>query len=438
MGNDVMKVTAIVVTFNKKDYLLQVMEALKKQTFPLDNILVVDNASTDGTDEALSHESQVTYLRLKKNTGGAGGFYSGMKYAYEHLEPDFFWLMDDDCVPESEALAKLIRTAKQYPGTPFLNSLALWKDGTPCRMNIPPTVWEWTQHFVDRHDLAIPIQACSFVSCLVSRRAVELLGFPVGEFFIWYDDFEYTKRLSAMGHGLFVPDSRVTHLMQENMAVDWGQIKDSNAWKYLYSIRNEISWIFYQKASLQSFLRALWRLIEVQYFMKGLSKKLRLKAWVSGMKGFFFNYKKYIEKPSLKHHILEFGHFRFDADRYEGESWTALWGRPGMIHTHPPQPGILPLKLLCQYPPLGTFKAKLQLKDPKSLPVRFQVNCLDKKGEKLDEISQVLYPGSEGEISLRLPEDTASLELFSEMANEKDPCYCASAYWIDTRIEVHA
>jgi GT2 family glycosyltransferase len=139
--------------------------------------------------------------------------------------------MDDDCIAAPSALEQLVAAAKSRPQASFLNSLVLWTDGTPCRMNIPPPTWEWTDGWKGSESV-FPITSCSFVSCLVNAAYVQALGYPVKEFFIWYDDFEYTKRLAAAGPAFFVPQSVVVHEPSENLGVDWSRVSPANAWKY--------------------------------------------------------------------------------------------------------------------------------------------------------------------------------------------------------------
>ena len=69
------RVCAVLVTFNRKTLLRTCLNSLLKQTRPIDQILIVDNASSDGTPELLREEfPQLPLLRLDRNTGGAGGF----------------------------------------------------------------------------------------------------------------------------------------------------------------------------------------------------------------------------------------------------------------------------------------------------------------------------------------------------------------------------
>ena len=112
------KIIAVVVTYNRITLLKECVYALLHQKDCTDtqlDILLVDNASDDGTKEWIeeqiahteSHDTTPIYaLHLSENTGGAGGFYYGMKWAYEH-GADAIWIMDDDTIPKEDALQKL-------------------------------------------------------------------------------------------------------------------------------------------------------------------------------------------------------------------------------------------------------------------------------------------------------------------------------------------
>ena len=88
MENKKEKIAAVVVTYNRKELLKECLDALLAQTHPLDSIILIDNASTDGTPEFLKEKGfldnpKIDYVRLSENSGGAGGFYEGMKRGYE-------------------------------------------------------------------------------------------------------------------------------------------------------------------------------------------------------------------------------------------------------------------------------------------------------------------------------------------------------------------
>ncbi|MEM6785323.1 MAG: glycosyltransferase, partial [Bacteroidota bacterium] len=109
-------VCALVVTYNRRALLADTLAGLVAQSQALDHILVVDNASTDGTAAFLAeHHPAVEHLRLGRNTGSAGGFHAGLAHAHHAThggQPfDYVWVMDDDVVPEPDCLALLLAVA---------------------------------------------------------------------------------------------------------------------------------------------------------------------------------------------------------------------------------------------------------------------------------------------------------------------------------------
>ena len=100
------KVIAVVVTYNRQALLAQCISALRKQTRKVDNILVINNGSTDQTETWLSNQPDIDLI-TQENLGGAGGFYTGIKTAFEQSYT-WLWLMDDDGLPKEDALEKLL------------------------------------------------------------------------------------------------------------------------------------------------------------------------------------------------------------------------------------------------------------------------------------------------------------------------------------------
>jgi len=293
--SDPLNVIAVVVTHNKLDVLARAVQALRQQTCPPARVIVVDNASTDGTADWLCSQPDLSPLRLPTNTGGAGGFHFGVKEAYAQ-GTDWIWLLDDDCIARPTALEELLKVARACPEAAFLNSLALWRDGTPCRMNVPPAAWSWTD-FVQESEPKFPIASCSFVSCLVNAAYVRGCGFPIKQFFIWCDDFEYTRRLASAGPGYLVPRSVVVHETKENIAVDWTTVNDANVWKFSYGIRNELSIIAHR--GRLGLPRAAIRLLEIFAVLHRahVAKRLQLKLLMDALRGLTWDYRRCIEAP---------------------------------------------------------------------------------------------------------------------------------------------
>ena len=187
------KTAAVVVTYNRIELLKECIAHLQAQTSVAD-IFIIDNASTDGTGELFSAAQEgILYFNTGTNLGGAGGFNYGMRKACE-LGYEFVWVMDDDTLPEPTALEKLLEADEKLGGNyGWLSSLVLWKDGSPCKMNIQKiTKWRPLKSFNEISE----VQYASFVSLLLKSDTIKKYGLPYKEFFIWGDDWEYTRRIS--------------------------------------------------------------------------------------------------------------------------------------------------------------------------------------------------------------------------------------------------
>ena len=253
------QVSAVVVTFNRVEKLKTVIASIEAQTFPPTRLIIVNNASTDQTAAYLDQlvtTIPLEVLTLPTNTGGAGGFSAGMERGYQR-GADFVWIMDDDCYPEPDALAKLrdgLAAAVQElgPDVPFSCSLVNYIDGAICEMNNPEPTWDWGR-LVSKGQRAVMVKSCSFVSVLIPRWVIEKHGLPYSEYFIWFDDHEYTLRITRTCPGVQILDSVVVHDMGDNKGVNFGLIDDANAWKFAYGIRNEASFRLHHQ-SLFAFL----------------------------------------------------------------------------------------------------------------------------------------------------------------------------------------
>ena len=236
-----MRVAAVVVTYNRKECLLRCISALRGQQGAVTDILVVDNASTDGTAAALAplvSAGAILYRNTGANIGGAGGFNVGMRWAVE-LGYDRLWVMDDDCIPDPDALAALVTADRQLEGNyGFLSGIAYWRDGSPCLMNIQKTdLWH---KLTDYSAPLVRVVMATFVSAFIPADRVREMGLPIREFFIWSDDLEYTRRLSRRYPCYAVTASRVLHAMRHNNKVNIATDSLDRLARYGYLYRNEV------------------------------------------------------------------------------------------------------------------------------------------------------------------------------------------------------
>ena len=233
------RVAAVVVTWNRRDLLMEALAAVTGQDPAPDQVIVIDNASTDGSAAAVREQfPAVSLTELAENTGGAGGFACALALALAR-GADLVWLMDDDTVPEPGALAALVDAWRRAPaGTPALvASRVVWTDGRPHPMNTPrekPFVSAAERRAAESVG-CLPIRSASFVSLLVDGAQCRRRGLPQADYFLWNDDFEFTTRMVRGSVGLLCPASVVVHKTKTfgSTDVDPGE-------RFFYEVRNKV------------------------------------------------------------------------------------------------------------------------------------------------------------------------------------------------------
>jgi GT2 family glycosyltransferase len=316
-----LRTAAVVVTYNRLPLLKECIDSLRKQTRKLDKILIINNSSTDGTVEWLNEQKDL-YVVTQENLGGAGGFHTGIKTAFEKGF-DWIWCMDDDAEPLHDALEKLLisdieinkvsalcgrvdnvkrEVLVTHRGIVNLNKINLFHLHTPTPYDL------YT-------DSTIQIDICSFVGILINRKAVEMVGLPKREFFIHLEDIEYCLRLAKYGKIILVPQSIIIHkeisksIYSQPKKFLWkksNRIPVEFEWKTYYRKRNFV-WIidkyypnlFYRYCTL---IMNFWKyflgiILYDDHKLKRIN--LLLNAYADGLRS-NFNNKKPIELNSGK------------------------------------------------------------------------------------------------------------------------------------------
>lgn len=286
------KIAAVVVTYNRKDLLLECISCLQNQNF-LDapqaceaslDILVIDNASTDGTSKALkplANTKQILYFNTGSNLGGAGGFNYGMRKAVE-LGYDYVWVMDDDCMPHKDTLQEFLKADTQLNGQyGYISSVCRWTDGSICTMNTQRH--PLTKNITDFSPELQPCTLASFVSLFVPARIIKELGLPIKDFFIWSDDWEFTRRISHKYPCYLAGKSVVTHKSKSNGVGNIALDSEEKISRYKLAYRNDV--VFYRREGVKGYgyilVRGLYHTLLV--LTKAKSKKgERLKTIIQG------------------------------------------------------------------------------------------------------------------------------------------------------------
>jgi GT2 family glycosyltransferase len=333
-------VCAVVVTYNRKELLLECLESLLKQSRSVQGVYVIDNFSTDGTPRTLLDAGYISelppenmdkpwekefiisnltdkspivihYVRMYENIGGAGGFYEGVKRGYERGY-DWLWLMDDDSEPYEDALYK----ASNHFDKKNVVGLANLK------VNLDQKILTYHRGYFNFNNIFkrviipineknveinkyIEIDHASFVGILVNKYAISKIGFPNKNFFIHYDDVEYCIRLRTIGKMLLICDSVICHKEAAEKGVEKiflskksCRIPYENLWISYYGNRN-IVWLAkkyntnsynYHKALIKNYIKTI---IAILIFDNKKMKRIKFitNAYVDGLRGTFDNIK---------------------------------------------------------------------------------------------------------------------------------------------------
>ena len=245
------QVVSIVVTYNRNDQLLKCLNLLLNQTNETD-ILIVDNASTDGTENLIKKQGffdnrKIHYICLKENTGGSGGFYYGLKFSLEKGW-NYFWLMDDDAEPRLDALEKIFKQNIKIDNC-VLGSTALNHENGETKLCFPlkrfsnsktEIIENYNGLFCIEHVEWLP-----FLGFFISKNLVYKAGLPDRNFFIRNDDIEYAERLKTNNIKIYlIKDSIIEHPFQPTISFTVFKrrlfYRSMPAWKMYYEVRNKI------------------------------------------------------------------------------------------------------------------------------------------------------------------------------------------------------
>ena len=189
-------VSVVIVTYNRKNDLLRCIDAVKAQSYKPDNIVVVNNASTDSTETTVTERygQSVILLNLPENTGGSGGFYTGLKYAHENLKTDLYWLMDDDGFPSHNCLEMLVSESDSYdyimPASIDIENHEKLSWAVRKRNGKKTEVYQELKNDWGKIlDYVTP-----FNGVLLTKKCVDEVGYINKDFFIWGDDYEHYYR----------------------------------------------------------------------------------------------------------------------------------------------------------------------------------------------------------------------------------------------------
>lgn len=224
------KCIAVVVTYNRLSLLTECIAALRQQTRQLDAILVINNGSTDDTEEWLKSQSDLQFIS-QKNMGSSGGFNTGISWAYQKGF-SWIWCMDDDGYPKEDALEKILQ--------PETDHLCLRNCAVINKEDKKSFVWK-TGQFATIDEVDTPIIegiGHPFNGTMLHRNIVERVGVPKPKLFLWGDETEYYYRITRLNH---IPVCTISTSIHYHPAAAFSYKKDwdyATSWKVYYYVRN--------------------------------------------------------------------------------------------------------------------------------------------------------------------------------------------------------
>jgi rhamnopyranosyl-N-acetylglucosaminyl-diphospho-decaprenol beta-1,3/1,4-galactofuranosyltransferase len=258
-----LSIASVTTAYNAAKVLPRQMDALLRQSLPLKEIIVVDNASTDGTASLLAERyPQVTVLSMPANLGAAGAWAEGLKYAARQRKHDWIWAFDDDSIPGPNALEGLLLAAQsqdcrsqdshnqashnQDSNDGEIGMIAVLPVHRETGIAYPPLLWR--DGFRRPHQALLnrPVWFADLAiasGLMVRREVVEKVGLPRADFFMDFFDFEYCLRARSYGYRIAVATGvqlshevgRARHVRLPGFRALW---PDHAPWREYYISRN--------------------------------------------------------------------------------------------------------------------------------------------------------------------------------------------------------
>lgn len=240
-----MEVAIVLVTFNRLKSLKKSLAGYENQSLKPKYIVVVDNGSDDGTADYLdkwkvnNNNIIKRVITSAKNLGGSGGFALGVKNA-KNLDCNYLFLADDDAIPDVNMLLNLNKgyniLKKDGKSEPSAICTAIYNNGQHEYLHrcivktnsfgvklvgLPEKFYSMSYFKVD---------ILTFVGACINKEAIKKIGNIKSEYFIYFDDTEYSLRLNNIGDIYCIPSSIMYHNVGQNRVTSWKAYYDTRNW----------------------------------------------------------------------------------------------------------------------------------------------------------------------------------------------------------------
>jgi rhamnosyltransferase len=284
-ANQGFSVASVTVVYNGAHVLERHLEALKRQSHKLSEIVVVNNASTDASREIIATKfPDVTILALSENAGVGGGLAAGLEYAALTRGYDWVWLFDQDSVPAHNALERLLAgLGRVKADAKRVAVLAPVCENVETRTIYSGLLWQngrMVESTSNSDEATILVDVVISSGSLMRREAIAVVGLPRADFFMDFVDYEHCLRFRRYGFAIaVVRDSHLYHVIGEpttfNIFGHTARWADHAPWRLYYMIRNEVFtiWEYYSSWRNKAFL--FFRFIRFTFFLLLFGKHKR-------------------------------------------------------------------------------------------------------------------------------------------------------------------
>jgi GT2 family glycosyltransferase len=270
-------IAAVIVNWNKKEFVLNLLNDLQKVKDPLFDIFVVDNASTDGSPEAIkAGHPDVTLIINDKNLGGTGGFNTGITHVCRFSRYDYIWLLDNDVIITETALSELINIMKSDDQIGLVGSRVMdiedstvtVEAGANIRWDVMGTkpVHRNTAKEITDSPIVDYVAICS---ALVNIKALNAVGIMDDRLFLLWDDMEWGICFNEKGYKVVAASRSIVY------HASFTERDRGAATYFYYGIRNPL--LVYSKHTtfakrLKVFYRSLRYICRTYLFLKSHDK----------------------------------------------------------------------------------------------------------------------------------------------------------------------
>jgi GT2 family glycosyltransferase len=269
-------VSIIVLNYNGREDTLACLRSLEHVMYPNVNVIVVDNASSDGSADAIREaHPQMKLIETGANLGFTGGNNVGIHYALDH-GADYIMLLNNDTIVAPDMLNLMVEVMESDPQIGVTGPMIYY-------YSAPETIWsaggqiDWKRGTTsmigvneeDKSQYGLTPRSVDFVTgcaLLVRREVWEKVGLLDDQFFMYYEETEWCVRASRAGYKIYhVPQAMLWHKISL-------QEREASPRTYYYMTRNRLLFLHNSRAGYQT-----WAYTLLEYARTFLSWSLRPK-----------------------------------------------------------------------------------------------------------------------------------------------------------------